>query len=63
MSLDEAYLRDHIALRQPPDLTLSNHVHHLVACDRSQRILDGAKPETGPMRFLNETLILLQYII
>src|SRR6266849_8979322 len=45
------------------DLTLANHVHRLVAVDRSQRSFHRTKPETGGDSLLNEPVVLLKNIV
>jgi len=61
--LNKPHVPDYIALRQPPDLPLPDHVHRLVACDSSQRTIDGSEPEAGRNPLPDETVILLQYIV
>jgi len=38
--VDEERVPSHIAVGQPPDLSLPNHVHHLVTLDGAPRRLE-----------------------
>src|SRR6516164_4688786 len=49
--------------RPAPDLALSDHVHRLVACHRSQRALDGAEPGAGRHALPYKAMILPQYMV
>jgi hypothetical protein len=61
--VDEPDLPDNIALREPADLTFSDHVHRLISRDCFQRAAYRPKPEAGGNSLLNETMILFQDIV
>ena len=61
--VDEPDLSDYGALREPADLTFSDHVHRLISRDRVQRAADGPEPEARGNSLLDETMILFQDII
>ena len=61
--MNEGTLTENIALCQPTYLPFANHVHGLVACDRVYRPLNGTKPETGRDALLDESVILLHYVV
>jgi hypothetical protein len=52
-----------IALREPADLTLPDHVHRLISRDRVQRTSHGSKPEARRDSLLDETMVLFQNIV
>ena len=59
----EPDLPDHIAFRQPADLTFLDHVHRLVSSDRVQRAAHGPEPEARGDSLFDETVILFQHIV
>ena len=61
--VDEPDLPDNVTLREPADLTFSDHVHRLTACDCVQRSAYGSEPEARGNSLLDETMILFQDII
>jgi hypothetical protein len=61
--VDEPDLPDNIALREPADLTFSDHVHRLISGDRVQRATHGSEPEASGDSLLDETMILFQHIV
>jgi hypothetical protein len=61
--VDEPDLPDNIALREPADLTLPDHVHRLISRDRVQRTSHGSKPEARRDSLLDETMVLFQNIV
>jgi hypothetical protein len=61
--MDESTLADHIALRQPPDLTFADQTHCLIPFNRSQRAFQGPKPEACRNALFNETVVLLDDVV
>ena len=61
--LDVTDLTRGIALRQPPDLPLADHVHRLITGDGPQGTLHRSEPLTGRHSSLKESVILLQHIV
>src|SRR5262249_44797323 len=52
-----------IALSQPPDLPLADHVHRLISGDGPQRALHRSGPLIGRHSSLKESVIFLQHIV
>src|SRR5579872_5760557 len=58
-----ADLSDDVALRQPPNLSLSDHVHRFISCDGLYRPVDRSEPQAARHSPLEESVILLQHIV
>lgn len=57
-TIDNLDLPDHIALLQPPDLSLTNHMHHFVALDGVQSTFYGTEPLAGDDALFDKAMIL-----
>jgi hypothetical protein len=57
------HLTQDVIFCQPPNLSLTNHIHGFVSPDGSQGYLDGSEPEAGGHTFLHKSVILFQNII
>src|SRR3954451_7735578 len=60
--LDEPDLADNVALRQPPDLPLSDDVHCLVTRDGVQCAVHGPEPLAGDDTLLHKTVVIVQVV-
>ena len=61
--VDELNLSPHIRTAHPPRLPLPDHVHGLVALDRSPRRLKLTKPLLGFHASFDRSMILLHYVV
>ena len=61
--VDELNLADDIALVQPPDLSLSDCMHRLIACDGSRRTFGRPESEAGGDAFLDESMVLFDDVL
>ena len=61
--IDELNLSPHIRTTHPPRLPLPDHVHGLVALDRSPRRLKLTKPLLGFHASFDRSMILLQDVV
>ena len=61
--IDELNLSPHIRTADPPRLPLPDHVHGLVALDRSPRRLKLTKPLLGFHASFDRSMILLQDVV
>ena len=61
--VDEFTLSDRVTLRQPPDLTLPNHMHRLVTFNRSPGCLHRPEAQARRDSLLDEAMVLLDNVI
>jgi hypothetical protein len=61
--MNELPLPDHIALRQPPDLSFSDQMHRLVTIDRPQGPFRRPEPQTRGNPLLDKSVVLLNDVV
>ena len=60
---DELNLLDHVALRQPPYLSLPDHMNGFIALDRAPRSIKRAEAEFGVDSSLDGAMILFDDVV
>ena len=61
--IDETDLANYISLRQPPNLTFSDHVHRLISTYRVYRANHQTKSEASGDPLLDKSMVLLHDIV
>jgi hypothetical protein len=59
----EVQLRLSISFRYSDDLSLSQHVHHLIALDGSPGGVEGLEPQSWFNQPLEELMVLLNHVV